>query len=151
MIALTISFSALGNIGKPTSIIPRFATIKFNEVNARTGPAIDCPIEWVFISKGEPVEIVAEYEQWRKVRDIKEEGGWVHSSTLSTKRSVILISKNITPLISSPSNYDDVVVYLRPQIRCDWIKCKENWCKISCKTYKGWIVKNLLWGVHTKE
>ncbi len=69
--------------------VPRFVSIKFNEVNARTGPNKDCPIEWVFIKKGEPVEVVAEYDQWRKIRDIKGEGGWVHSSVISGNRLVI--------------------------------------------------------------
>ena len=112
---------------------------------------IDCPIEWVFTRKGEPVEIIAEYEQWRKVRDINGEGGWVHASALSAKRSVIVVSKNITPLIALPGRYDDVVVQLKPTIRCNLIKCKEDWCQVVCKTYKGWIVKKLLWGIYPDE
>lgn len=131
--------------------IPRFVTIKFDEVNSRTGPAVDCPIEWVFIKKGEPVEIVAEFEQWRKIRDFKGEGGWVHSSALSAKRVVILNSKNIMPLIASPANYDDVVVKLKPEIRCLLIKCKGEWCQINCKSYKGWVARKFLWGVYPDE
>ena len=67
---INISSLAFADISKEKLPIPRFVTIKFDEVNVRTGPVIDCPIEWVFIRKGEPVEIIAEYEQWRKVRDI---------------------------------------------------------------------------------
>lgn len=79
--------------------IPRFASIKSNEVNARSGPEIKSPIQWVFIKKGEPIEIIAEYEKWRQIRDIKGEGGWVHSSVVSGKRTVVIVSLFPVPLL----------------------------------------------------
>ena len=131
--------------------IPRYVTIKFNEVNARTGPTQNCPIEWVFIKKGEPVEVIAEYDQWRKIRDIKGEGGWVHSRVISGNRSVIFVAKNIMPLIAFPSKYNKIVAKLTPQIRCVLYKCDKNWCKVNCKSYKGWIARKFLWGVYPDE
>lgn len=131
--------------------VPRFVTIKFNEVNARTGPIQDCPIEWVFIKKGEPVEVIAEYEQWHKIRDINGEGGWVHSSVISGKRSVIVVAKNTIPLLDVPKKYDQVVAKLAPQIRCTFYKCKKDWCQVGCKSYKGWIARKFLWGVYPDE
>ena len=131
--------------------VPRFVTIKFDEVNARTGPAIDCPIEWVFIVKGEPVEIIAEYDEWRKIKDIEGEGGWVHSSAISGNRSVVIISKNIMPLLATPANYDAIVIKVSPGLRCSLLKCKEEWCQIKCSSRKGWIAKKFLWGVYPDE
>jgi SH3-like domain-containing protein len=131
--------------------IPRFVSIKFNEVNARTGPAVDCPIEWVFITKGEPVEVIAEYDQWRKIRDIKGEGGWVHSSALSGNRSVAVIGNNVMPLLGSPENYDKIVVKVSPSLRCSLLKCKNEWCQLKCNNYKGWIARKFLWGVYPDE
>jgi SH3-like domain-containing protein len=131
--------------------IPRFVTVKFNEVNARTGPAVDCPIEWVFIKKGEPIEIVAEYEQWRKVRDFKGEGGWVNASGISGKRSVIITAKNTIPLLSAPGKYDKIVVKVSPGVRCGFKKCEGDWCQIECQDYKGWISKKYLWGVYPED
>ncbi len=131
--------------------VPRFVTIKFSEVNARTGPVRDCPIEWVFVKKGEPVEIVAEYDQWRKIRDIKGEGGWVHANVVSGKRSVIVIAQNVISLLSYPNKYDHIVAKLSPQIRCDLDKCKQDWCKISCKSHKGWVARKFLWGIYPDE
>ena len=128
--------------------VPRFVTIKFDEVNARTGPERDCPIEWVFIKKGEPIEVITEYDQWRKIRDIKGEGGWVHSSVISGKRSVVVVAKNTMPLLKSPGKYDQIVAKLVPQIRCSLYKCQKDWCQIGCKSYKGWIAKKYLWGVY---
>lgn len=151
LLSLINSSSTFADISKEKLPVPRFVTIKFDEVNARTGPTNDCPIEWVFIRKGEPVEIIAEYEQWRKVRDISGEGGWIHSSALSSKRSVILIAKNIMPLIGSPGDYNDIVIKLKPNIRCNLIKCKDEWCQIVCKSYKGFIARKFLWGVYPDE
>lgn len=131
--------------------IPRFATIKSSEVNARTGPTIKCPIKWVFIKKGEPVEIVAEYEHWRNIRDIKGEGGWVHLSLLSTKRAVIIVSKEAIPLTKAPTTNSQTIAFISPNVRCQLNKCQDNWCKVKCKNYQGWIARKTVWGVYQDE
>lgn len=131
--------------------IPRFASIKSTEVNARTGPSIKAPIEWVFTKKGEPVEITAEYEQWRQIRDIKGEGGWVHLSVLSGKRSVVVISKNITNLFKEPDIKSTIIAKLAPSVRCQLSKCKDAWCKLDCKSIQGWLPRKLLWGIYADE
>ncbi|MDG1436715.1 MAG: SH3 domain-containing protein [Rickettsiaceae bacterium] len=151
-IIIFIGSSVMPTMAVPKNLpVPRFVTIKFNEVNARIGPVADCTIEWVFIKKGEPVEVIAEYEQWRKIRDIKGEGGWVHANVISGKRSVVLVAKNTIPLLSSPGKYDKIIAKLEPKIRCSLHKCKEDWCQISCKSYKGWVAKKFLWGVYPEE
>jgi len=131
--------------------VPRFVTIKFNEVNARTGPENDCPIEWVFVKKSEPVEVIAEFGQWRKIRDIKGEGGWVHSTVIAGNRSVVVVAKNPILLLGSPGKYENVVAKLLPEIRCSLNKCQKEWCQITCKSYKGWVARKFLWGVYPEE
>ena len=51
------------------------------------------PIDWVFKRKGMPVEIVAEYENFRKIRDWQGASGWVYQGLLTGKRSFIIPSK----------------------------------------------------------
>ncbi|MGC0372264.1 MAG: hypothetical protein DGJ47_000973 [Rickettsiaceae bacterium] len=149
---LIICFSIQPVFAVPKNLpVPRFVTIKFNEVNARVGPEKDCPIEWVFIKKGEPVEVVAEYEQWRKIVDAHGEGGWVHSSVVSGKRSVIVQTKETIALRSSLSDNSNIVAYLKPNLRCNLLKCKEKWCKVSCQNKKGWLSRKYLWGVYPEE
>ena len=87
----------------------------------------------------------------RKIRDINGEGGWVHSSVISGKRSVIVIAKNTMPLLDTPGKYNQIVAKLVPQIRCGFYKCKKDWCQVSCKSYKGWIARKFLWGVYPDE
>ncbi|MGI4775946.1 MAG: SH3 domain-containing protein [Janthinobacterium lividum] len=132
--------------------IPRFASIKSNEVNARTGPSTKCPLEWIFVKKDEPVEIVAEYEQWRQIKDIEGQGGWVHSSVLSGKRSVIIKDKNIIELLRYPtSNKNEVVARVSPSVRCQLKKCTQEFCLLLCKGNKGWARRTVLWGIYINE
>ena len=144
-IIIVVFLSNISNAANST--LPRFATIKFNKVNARTGPELDCPIEWVFIKKSEPVEIIAEYGNWRKIKDITGQGGWVRSTALSRKRAVVISSSKSVNLFESPKKYEQVVAILKPKLRCSLEKCKDSWCKINCKSYKGWVAEKHLWGV----
>ena len=152
ILSILTVFIAFSSYAVPKKLpVPRYVSIKFNEVNARTGPTEDCPIEWVFIKKGEPVEVIAEYDQWRKIRDINSEGGWVHSRVISGNRSVVFVAKNTMPLVASPGKYDQIVAKLTPQIRCSLHRCEKDWCKVSCRSYKGWIARKFLWGVYPDE
>ncbi len=131
--------------------VPRFVSIKANEVNARNAPNIKSPIEWVFVRKSEPVEIIAEYEQWRNIRDIKNEGGWVHLSVLSSKRYVIISAKDVVNLFSYKSETSKLVAKIAPLVRCQLKKCSGLWCKVTCKNHTGFIHRKFLWGVYKYE
>ncbi len=149
---ITLMFFAVSTQANSNKLpLPRFASIKSNEVNARSGPSIKAPVEWVFVKKYEPVEIIAEYEQWRQIRDIKGEGGWVHSSVLSGKRSVVSLGKDVINLIKDPSDTKQVLAKVSPSVRCQLHKCKETWCKVTCQTLTGWLPVEKLWGVYPNE
>jgi SH3-like domain-containing protein len=143
-----IHAQAFASIKQP---LPRWAATKSNEVNARSGPGVRYPTEWVFIKKGEPLEITAEFEQWRYVTDIKGEGGWIHSSVLSGKRSVVIKGPETRELSKSADSKARVVAKLSPEMRCAFKACKKDWCKIQCQSYSGWIQKKYLWGVYPGE
>ena len=82
-----------GRSGAETSglPLPRFASLRAGEVNVRTGPGVQYPVDWVFQRQGLPVEVIAEYRTWRKIRDWQGTQGWVHQSLLAGKRTVIVI------------------------------------------------------------
>ncbi|MES2215530.1 MAG: SH3 domain-containing protein [Pseudomonadota bacterium] len=131
--------------------LPRFAITKSNEVNARTGPGVRYPTEWIFIKKGEPLEITAEFEQWRYVRDITGDVGWVHSSVLSGKRSVVILGTQPQNLHYTQDQTSRVVATLEPNLRCQLKSCKINACKLKCSSYVGWVPHKYLWGVKQGE
>ncbi len=149
--AILIVIPMLGIAENRKLALPRFASIKSNEVNARVGPSIKSSIEWVFIKKGEPIEIIAEYEQWRQIRDINGEGGWVHSSVLSGKRSVIIISPYIVNITKSPNDTHKIKAKVHSKVRCLVNKCQNDYCQVSCKNKTGWLPKSAIWGVYKTE
>jgi len=61
---------------------------------------------------------------------------------------VVVVTKNTTPLLKNPAKYDQIIAKLVPKIRCSLHKCKNDWCQISCKSYKGWIAQKYLWGIY---
>jgi hypothetical protein len=67
--------------------LPRFVTLKADKVNVRRGPSSEHPVAFVFQRKGLPVEITAEFENWRKIRDSDGAEGWILQSMLSGRRN----------------------------------------------------------------
>ena len=131
--------------------MPRFVTIKYDHANARKCPKEDCPIEWEFIQKGEPVIIKLKSDQWYKIVDIENEGGWIHSRLLSNKRGIIINSKHTIPLFASPGKHHKIIAMVAPKLRCGLKKCSKEWCQVVCRTKTGWVSRKDVWGVLEHE
>lgn len=130
--------------------IPRFASLRSDEVNVRTGPGTRYPVDWVFKRKSMPVEIVAEYENWRKIRDWQGASGWVHQSLLTGKRSFIIASK-VASLYKTPASSADVVAKLEPEVMGEIRSCAGDWCRVKVSGASGWIARTAMWGVYKSE
>jgi SH3-like domain-containing protein len=130
--------------------LPRFASLKSNEVNVRTGPGTRYPVEWRFRRKGMPVEIVAEHDNWRKIRDWQGAGGWVYQGLLSGKRSFIISSK-VANLYKTPSIEAEVVARLEPEVMGEIRSCSGDWCRVRVSGISGWSQRAKLWGVYKSE
>jgi len=130
--------------------IPRFASLRSDEVNVRTGPGTRYPVDWVFRRKGMPVEIVAEYENWRKVRDWQGAGGWVHQSLLTGKRGFLIPAKP-AELHQTPTDEAPVVAKLEPEVMGEIRSCSGKWCRVRVGGVTGWIERADLWGVYKAE
>jgi len=130
--------------------IPRFASLRSDEVNVRTGPGSRYPVDWVFKRKAMPVEIVAEYENWRKIRDWQGASGWVHQSLLTGKRSFIISAKTAS-LYKTPAASADVVARLEPEVMGEIRSCAGDWCRVKVSGVNGWIERHGMWGVYKSE
>ncbi len=130
--------------------IPRFASLRSDEANVRAGPGTRYPIEWVFKRKAMPVEIVAEYENYRKIRDWQGASGWVHQSLLSGKRSFIIPTKAAS-LHKTPAASAEVVAKLEPEVIGEIRSCTGDWCRVKVPTASGWIERTKMWGVYKSE
>jgi len=130
--------------------VPRFVTLRSGEVNVRTGPGVRYPVEWVFVRKEMPVEITAEFDTWRRIRDWEGSEGWVHQSMLSGKRAVVVMGEQRT-VHKEPAREAPVVARAQPGV-IGWLsKCRGEWCQVDIKGYKGWITRGDVWGVYPTE
>src|SRR5919198_223075 len=95
-IAGTAAAGAPGDVARgPASglPIPRFVSLKSDRVNVRAGPTKDHDVTWVYTRSGLPVEVTAEFENWRRIRDWEGAEGWVYHSLLSGKRTGLIAPK----------------------------------------------------------
>ena len=146
---------ALGpnNSGLP---IPRFVTLKSGRVNLRIGPGRNYPVEWMYLKSGLPVEVIQEYDNWRRIRDSEGTEGWINQSLLSGKRSGIAApwfkGKEATiQMRANPAEDARLVATIEPGAMGEIQACDGNWCQMRFDRYKGWVPQNLIWGAYPDE
>ncbi len=143
-----------GESGLP---LPRFVSLKADRVNVRRGPGFDHEIAWVFLRAGLPVEIIAEFDTWRRIRDSEGAEGWVLGSLLSGRRTAL-----VSPWLKGGSGqtfalHDDdkqdarVVSRVGPSVLVDIMACGGEWCNVVTRGVRGWIRQEALWGVYPGE
>ncbi len=159
LIALTLVFlsasglkayaASQGSSGLP---LPRFVSLRAEEVNMRTGPGVQYPVEWVYTRKDLPVEIIAEFETWRKVRDWEGTQGWVHQSMLSGKRTV-LITGDVRSLRAEDDAKSQTKAKIEPGVIGRLIDCPKGngWCRIEAAGLEGWLRHVDFWGAYKNE
>jgi SH3-like domain-containing protein len=132
--------------------LPRFVSLRADQVNLRTGPGVQYPVEWVYQRQDLPVEIIAEYRTWRKIRDWQSTQGWVHQSMLSGKRTVIITGKRRS-LRSSADTKSPPVALIESSAIATLEQCPTGggWCRVEANNIKGWLRKVEFWGAYRDE
>ena len=135
--------------------LPRFVSLKSDKVNVRKGPSTDQSIVWVFSRAGLPVEVIAESDNWRRVRDSEGADGWVFHSLLSARRTVLVApwakGEERVPLYSSKSTSSRAVAELQSGVLGNVVTCDGSWCELSVDDYSGYAQQDQLWGVYRGE
>lgn len=131
--------------------LPRFASLASDKIYVRTGPGVRFPIAWVYHRRDLPVEIVLEYETWRKIKDIDGDGGWVHQSLMTGKRTGMVTGDAPAEMRSKPTENSRLLAKLEPQVLVDIEACEQGWCKIRAAGYQGWLARKSLWGIYDGE
>nr|WP_240652456.1 SH3 domain-containing protein [Alexandriicola marinus] len=138
-------------IGPETNLpLPRFVSLKTDEGNVRRGPSLSHRIDWVFVRRGMPLQVTAEYGHWRRVIDREGIGGWVHYALISGNRSVI-VDEDMLPLLRRPDADAPVAAQLEAGVIARLDECTIDWCRIAAGGYRGWAPKTALWGVEPDE
>lgn len=132
--------------GRSTGLpVPRFVSLGADRVNLRFGPGREYPISWVLARKGLPVEIIAEFDTWRKVRLHDDDEGWIHGSLLSSRRT-ILVTEAVRELRRTPDDDARVVLRAEPGVVGDLVDCEEAWCRVDIQGRRGWLRRDAFWG-----
>jgi SH3-like domain-containing protein len=136
--------------------VPRFVSLKADRVNVRRGPTKDNDVTWVYTRAGLPVEITAEFENWRRIRDWEGAEGWVYHSLLSGRRTALVTPKaktanELIPIYEKADVHSDVEAKLQPGVLGTVKRCVSAWCRIAGEGFDGWIEQERLWGVYPNE
>lgn len=146
---------ASGPVGRTSGLpVPRFVSLKADKVNVRSGPTRDHAVAWVFTRAGLPVEITAEFETWRRIRDADGAEGWVYHSMLSGRRTALVSpwkGGEPTTLFSEPSRSASVRARLEPGVLGKIEHCDGRWCHFFESGFDGYVEQERLWGVYPGE
>ena len=139
--------------------VPRFASIKPSRVNLRTGPGTEYPTAWVYKREGLPVEIIQEFEGWRKVRDSEGTVGWVLHHFLSGRRTALIAPFDVKAgspppqiaLYADDSENARVLAQVEAGVIANIATCNGIWCRVIVDQFRGYIQQKRLWGVYPGE
>jgi SH3-like domain-containing protein len=134
--------------------LPRFVSLKADRVNVRRGPSSEHQVSWVFTRKGLPVEIVAESDHWRRIRDSEGAEGWVYHSLLAGRRTAVVApwsEGKTVPLRDGASQQAHPVALLQSGVMGDVEACDGSWCRVTVDGREGWVEQETLWGVYPGE
>lgn len=140
-----------GGSGLP---VPRFVSLKADKVNVRNGPNKDHDVAWVFNRAGLPVEVTAEFETWRRIRDADGAEGWVYHSMLSLRRTALVapwLKGETVPMRDAPSADAKVVAKLEPSVLGVVKSCDRKFCRFVGDGFDGYVQQNQLFGVYPNE
>src|SRR4051795_3095651 len=143
--------AAVASSGLP---VPRYVSLKSDHVKVRAGPTKDNEVAWIYTRSGLPVEITAEFENWRRVRDSEGAEGWVYHSLLSGRRTAVITMKSkdeLASLYDRPDSAGTVAARLQAGVVAQVKKCATGWCRVVGNGFDGWIEQQRLWGVYADE
>ena len=152
IVILCFNFNLYGKTGSVTGLdIPRFVSLKSDEANIRVGPSVNYPIKLKYVLKNLPLEIIDEFDVWRKSRDHEGNIGWVHKSLIKGDR-FILVNYNTNKdvkLYNIPNG--KIIGIIKKNNILDLNLCILNWCRVTQNKFSGWLLKKNIWGVYDTE
>ena len=134
--------------------VPRYVSLKPDKVNVRGGPTRNHDITWQYTRAGLPVEITAESDNWRRIRDWEGSEGWVYHSMLSGRRTAVVTAKEpdgLVPLHAKGDSAAPVIANLQSGVLAAVKQCTGSWCRIVGVDFDGWIAQERVWGVYPNE
>lgn len=153
--AMAQSATAKGASGLP---LPRFVSLKSKRVNMRIGPSTDYAVSWMYTKAGVPVEIIQEYENWRRIRDADGTEGWVNQALVSGDRTAVaapwMRGKGEGVYVNMRRDAQSgaaVIARVQPGAIIKLSECTGDWCRAAAGNVSGWVSQAELWGAYPGE
>ena len=121
-----------------------YLSLKKNKVNVRYGPSFESPVKFIYKKINLPIKLIDKKENWRRVIDLKNNSGWIHSSQLKPINSIIPLEEKI--LFKKPTLFSKPLAKIQKGKVLIIQKCFNGWCKIKASKFKGWIKTDNIWG-----
>jgi len=156
---ITLAHAQATNRGASGLPLPRFVSLKASKVNMRVGPGLDYAIAWRYTRAGVPMEIIQEYDNWRKVRDAEGAEGWINQALLSGERTAIAApwmrdrpeAEAYILVYGEKDARSPVLAKLAPGVVVRIQGCDGTWCESSVDGITGWVSQQELWGAYPGE
>ena len=136
-----------GRTGLP---IPRFVSLRNDKVNLRRGPGMRYPIDWVYLRRNLPVEVIDEFEFWRQIRDHDGTTGWVHQGLIKGERHLLIVGDDRV-LRRDPNEESRALALLEPGVLVRLDGCERDWCRAAVGDLAGWLRRGEVFGVYPDE
>ncbi|HXP02671.1 MAG TPA: SH3 domain-containing protein [Stellaceae bacterium] len=149
-VAIWIPWAGMAVAASASDVVPRFASLHADKVFLRKGPGDRYPVDWVFVRRGWPVEILGGFDHWRHVRDWQGTDGWVHEKMIATRREVV-VTGDIRGIRQGPDTGAALLARAEPGVVAQLIECRAGWCRIEAGDIAGWIERSNIWGVSPTE
>ena len=130
--------------------LPRYASLRASEVNMRSGPGVRYPVDWIYKRRDLPVQIIAEFDHWRKIRDPSGTVGWIHRSMLTGKRTAVILVP-LAVLRRTARADAPALARLEAGVITGLDACNKDWCRIEVSGLTGWIERAAIWGATKDE
>ncbi len=154
----TPAFAQSAGKGASGLPLPRFVSLKSKRVNIRIGPSTDYPVSWMYMKSGTPMEIIQEYDNWRRVRDADGTEGWVNQALLSGERTAIAApwmrgkgDEVFVNMRREPQGGSQVLAKLQPGVVITINECNGDWCHALAGSAEGWVNQAEIWGAYPGE
>ncbi len=132
--------------------IPRFVSLRTNPINLRTGPGVRYPVDWVYVRRSLPVEVIGEFDTWRHIRDQDGAEGWVHQTMLSGKRTAV-VRGSTQALRRNAEDASEATATIDAGVIVNVLRCPAGlaYCRVEANGAQGWVKREALWGVYAGE
>lgn len=148
MAAAMSAFATIAALAAVSAPQPYFVSVKVDEAYMREGPSDMHRVKWIYRRKGLPLEVIASFDVWRRVRDMDGEIGWMHVALLARDRMALVMGATDVQVYARDDATSEVRATARPGAIGRLLGCAKLACEVDFAGAEGWIARERLWGVH---